>query len=396
MSNQFPSSPRIQKLQNDFEAGQASALDIFWQEVREQGTPLVEEVKGIDQHVLATFLWQAERDTMTVFIFGGMAQPDQMTKLPNTNLWFKSYHLPRDACFTYELGPSKQMTPSTTQQWDADLADWQPDPLNPRSHTYPHDEEGAFYGYTASLVELAHAPRQLWAKTRREVASGNVQFHRFQSKLLQNERRLWVYTPPTIFVTSEPYGLLLLFDGFIYNHVIPTSTILDNLLSQKRIHPTVAVMVDSPDRIGELSANPRFVDFLIEELIPWVRERFPVTRDPLRTIIGGSSAGGLAATYAAVERPDIFRNVISQSGAFWLGNQEQPDWFVEKVATLPKLPLRLYLDVGIYEPQNLALNRKMRDILDEKGYDFHYVEYSAAHEPLSWQGGLPEALLTLM
>ena len=55
---------------------------------------------------------------------------------------------------------------------------------------------------------------------------------RFASSILGNERRVFVYTPPGYSTEHEPYGLLLLFDGSAYIQLVPTPTIMDNLLSE--------------------------------------------------------------------------------------------------------------------------------------------------------------------
>ncbi len=79
---------------------------------------------------------------------------------------------------------------------------------------------------------------------------------RFSSALLTNERPIWVYTPSGYPRDRLPYGVLFLFDGFIYANVIPTTTMLDNLYAAGQIPPLVAVMVGNPDteaRMRELS-----------------------------------------------------------------------------------------------------------------------------------------------
>ncbi|HVC81693.1 MAG TPA: alpha/beta hydrolase-fold protein, partial [Chloroflexota bacterium] len=63
--------------------------------------------------------------------------------------------------------------------------------------------------------------------------------------------------------------------------------------------------------------RPPIVTFLAEELLPWLRHRYQVVVDPARTIVGGSSLGGLASAYVALERPDLFGAVLAQSGSFW-------------------------------------------------------------------------------
>ena len=46
-------SPHIVALQRELEAGNSTALDAFWQEVAEKGTPLFEPIEGDEQYALA-------------------------------------------------------------------------------------------------------------------------------------------------------------------------------------------------------------------------------------------------------------------------------------------------------------------------------------------------------
>ncbi|MEM7530590.1 MAG: alpha/beta hydrolase-fold protein [Chloroflexota bacterium] len=393
---QPPGSPRLQALYHELEAGDTYALDAFWYEIRGKGAPLVEDIEGSGNEVLVTFLWRANDSITNVFIFGGPAEQAPMTRLGDTDLWYRSYHIRSDARFTYELGPTNQPVPENPAGWDPNLAMWQTDPLNPEQCTYPHDPEGSFFGYTASLVELPNALPQPWLKPTASIPAGKTDLVRYQSQLLNNTRRVWVYTPPAVAEPSDPYNLLILFDGFVYSQVIPTATILDNLLAVDKIKPTVAVMIDPVDRASELDGSQQFTTFLVDEFLPWIRECYPVTDAAVHTTIGGSSMGGLAALYTALERPDVFGNVISQSGAFWFGNPDNQDWFVAKVANefqpSPEHLLSIYMDVGLYEPINLHINRKMRDVLQQKKMNIEYSEVSRTHEPLSWQEGLMEVL----
>lgn len=53
-------------------------------------------------------------------------------------------------------------------------------------------------------------------------------------------------------------------------------------------------------------------------VVPWgYRSRYHVTSNRRSIIVGGSSLGGLAAAYCGLRRPDIFGNILSQSGSFW-------------------------------------------------------------------------------
>lgn len=133
----------------------------------------------------------------------------------------------------------------------------------------------------------------------------------FASATYGGSRRLWVYTPPES-ATHEAVdaGLLVVFDGEEYLTEIPLPSMLDSLLAANRIAPMVAVLVDDSSgraRLDDLANHERFATFVGDELMPWVRSKWKVTQDPHRTLITGSSAGGLAAAFLALRRPDLQR-----------------------------------------------------------------------------------------
>jgi enterochelin esterase family protein len=134
-----------------------------------------------------------------------------------------------------------------------------------------------------------------------------------------------------------------------------------------------------------------------------------VTADPGRTVITGSSAGGLASAYVALLHPDIFGNVLSQSGAFWRGNEGSTgapyEWLTGRYAATPRRPIRFVLDVGELEthttagtgPSILDANRRLRDVLRAQGYDVRYTEVpGGVHAPGTWGPRLPGDLADLV
>jgi enterochelin esterase family protein len=160
--------------------------------------------------------------------------------------------------------------------------------------------------------------------------------------------------------------------------------------------------------LKELVFHPPFNQFIVSELMPWIYLQYAVTTNPAKTVIGGSSAGGLAAAYAALEHPQTFGNVLSQSGAFSLSPSWETDfsWLTHQYALREKESLKFHLDVGTLEknsyrelrgrPNTLEANRHMRDTLTEKDYSVHYVEFRGGHDYVSWQGTLGEGLKALL
>jgi enterochelin esterase family protein len=391
-------------------AGNKSAIESFWQEMASRGTPLIEPIKGQASYSLVTFLWRHTEETKNVAVIGGVAGPDtvsQMTRLPNTDAWFKTYRVRNDARFIYAISINDSLVPLTKvdskdhEALKQRLSTLKSDPLNKSRRiidNIPH----------SSLVELPGAPAQPWVNRQPDAPAGVVEWKKIKSAILNNERMAAVYTPPGYRADATPYGLLIVFDGMAYTALVPTPIILDNLIEQNRIAPTVAIIlanVTTTSRSDELPCNPRFADFLADEVVPWVRQNYNVTSDPSRIIVAGSSLGGLAATYAGFRHPEVFGNVLSQSGSFWWKPEgdDKGEWLTRQFEVSPKLPVRFYLDVGLMEVATsrpnesnmLTVNRRMRDVLRAKGYQLYYQEFNGGHEYVNWRGTLADGLLFL-
>jgi len=205
---------------------------------------------------------------------------------------------------------------------------------------------------------------------------------------------------------------MIVFDGSMYLGEIPLPAILDSLIAARRAPPTVAILFDNgapPGRLEDLANSKRFASFVATELIPWVRQHYAVTHSADHTIIAGSSAGGLGAAYIALAHPDLFGNVLSQSGAFWRGSEASNDppyeWLSAQYGISPKVNVHLFLDVGSLEshgalggtaPSLLDANRHLRDVLRKKGYAIDYFEVpNGEHSPESWRVRLPFGIVSL-
>jgi len=396
-------SPRLALLQKELGAGNKSAIESFWLEMAKQGTPLIEPAKGQTGYSLVTFLWRHTEETKNVSVIGGVAGPDvvvSMTRLPNTDVWFKTYRMRSDARFIYALSINDSLVPLTEvdskgpEAIKQRLSTLKSDPLNKSRHiidSLPY----------ASLVELPGAPAQPWANRQADAPAGAVEWKKIKSATLNNERMAAVYTPPGYRADATPYGLLVVFDGIAYTAMVPTPVILDNLIAQNRIAPMVAIIlanVTTTSRSEELPCNPRFADLLATEVVPWVRQNYNVTTDPSRIIVAGSSLGGLAAAYAGFRHPEVFGAVLSQSGSFWWkpDGDNKGEWLTRQFEASPKLSVRFYLDVGLMEPPDMVTgNRRMRDALRAKGYQIFYREFNGGHEYVNWRGTFADGLLFL-
>lgn len=340
-----------------------------------------------------TFLWRGDSTTSEVSIGSGdipTPNPRKWTfrRLGTTNVWFKTDRVPKDARFTYLMrvngGPL------------------QPDPLNDRR-----------FG-SRSVAESPDAAPQPWIVDRPDTPKGQVTAHTLQSRVLGEERSIGVYTPPGHTARGR-LALLIVFDGEMYGNardaLIPTPRILDNLLSAKRIPATVAILVNNMSQSArgrDLRCSTAFGNFLATELVPWVRARYSVSRDASQVVLAGSSDGGLAALCAAHEHSKVFGNVLSQSAnVFYSPEPAAPanaylrdsGWLTRKFVTTPLLALRLYLEVGVLEAgvtNPVAEHRRLRDVLDAKGYDTVYSEFPGGHDFFTWRNSLGDGLIALL
>lgn len=414
-----PLSPRLATLQERIKSGDQDALHSFWREITKSGTPIIEPAPGSDGELLVTMVWRATEETRNVFVFrlGDVSKP--MTRLLDTDLWYKTFWLQKGARFTYQFATNLP-DPKTWRGITQFAGALRNDPLNSLQFADRANELNPYEVSLTSAVELPSAAPQSWIVVRPKVPTGRVQRDKFTSKLLGNERPIWIYTPAGYPAGKQPYGLLVLTDGGLFVNTARVATTLDNLIAAGLIPPLVAVMVDNPDRFRELSCNSKYADFLAQEIVPWARANYHATDRPEQTIIGGTSQGGLQAAFVGLKHAEVFGNVLSQSGAFpWKpAGEKEPEWLTRQFAASPRLPLRFSFEAGLMEgtwwwrdivlqqpnappanlidPTLLAANRNLRDTLKSKGYSVHYTEFNGNHGLLNWRGTLASHLIALV
>jgi enterochelin esterase family protein len=415
----LPLSPRLAALQERLKSGDRDALDNFWKEIDKRGAPIIEPVAGSDRDMLVAMLWRAKEETKNVFVFrlGDISKP--MARLLDTDLWYKTFQLQKGARFIYQFAANLP-DPKEWRGITRFAGALRNDPFNPLQFAERANELNPYEVNFASAVELPSAEPQSWSVVRPTVPTGRVQRDKFTSKVLGNERPIWIYTPHGYAAGKKPYGLLVLTDGGLYVNTARVATTLDNLIAAGLIPPLVAVMVDNPDRGRELSCNSAYADFLAQEIVPWARANYHATDRPEQTIIGGASFGGLQAACVGLKHAEVFGNVLSQSSSFaWKPDGEKEwEWLNRQFAASPRLPLRFSFEAGLLEgtwwwrdlmaqlpnappanliePTLLATNRNLRDTLLSKGYSVHYTEFNGNHGFLNWRGTLASHLIALV
>ena len=339
-----------------------------------------------------TYAVEGDGDTERVFMNGGPEFGVLMRRFGKTNLFFGTQIVANDARFEYSFralevghaGPNGEIEIARTVE------------------------------YGPWLLQMPDAPAQPYVTAADDVPKGRIAAATIKSTALGEDRRVTVYTPPSYDGTTAA-NLLIVFDGVTYGGdvgrtpaEVPTPTILDNLIAQKQIGPTIAIMVwTMGKRNRDLTGSKPFADFVGTELVPWARSHYRIVPGPRNVIAAGSSFGGFAASYCAFAHPEAIGNVLSQSGSYWITKDWQnvrPPYprdtgmMIDAFKLAKRLPIRFYLDVGRYDlgAAMLGSNRELRDVLQTKGYAVDYREFDGGHEYAAWRGTLSDGLIALL
>jgi enterochelin esterase-like enzyme len=397
-------TPSLVQLQKDLMAGKPNAVELFWQDVARKQTPLVETALGDNENLLVTFLWRESKNTHVVLNadFPKSVQEMLLLRLPGTDVWYKTYRIRNDARFFYQFAVDDPNFPFVGDGPTKYPSKFQPDPLNPRR--YDRFKPNIF-----SIVELPNAKKSAWVTREPNIPKGVVGQIKelFKSRILNNERKIFIYKPPGFTTDGPRYPLLVM--GSTYVSTIPLPIILDNMIAKGLIPPVVVLFVDYPDaetQNRELSCDSKYGEFLAKELIPAQRDFLHATADPRLITTGGASMSGLSAACLALQHADVFGNVISQSGSYWWSppNDLEDQWVPRQYAKNAKLPVRFFISVGLLEseqalrnglPSMLHANRHFRDVLVARDYSVVYQEINAGHDPLNWQTTISDLLLAV-
>jgi predicted alpha/beta superfamily hydrolase len=256
---------------------------------------------------------------------------------------------------------------------------------------------------------------------------GDLRLHEFRSRVFRNTRMLRVWLPPRYDApenSTRHYPVLYLNDG---QNLSDKATAFagvewdvdetaDRLIRTEAIPPLIVVGIDNAqnDRIKEYlpyrSFNPtnlrplgkRYPIFLINEVMPFVSERYRLSRGPENTGLGGSSLGALIALYTVLVRPGIFGRLLLESPSLFVSRRRwlKDSWYFRE------WPERVFLAIGTKESGSDERDRRfvedVRELerairsagLDDKRLRVR-IDEGATHNEREWGKRFPEALTFL-
>jgi enterochelin esterase-like enzyme len=297
----------------------------------------------------------------------GVSMP--MTASGRTGIFYRSVEFGEPARIEYQLIVDGRMTL---------------DPLN------PHTVDSGIGGLNSCVIlgNFRDPPELEWSPA---VAHGRVEEFGFDSVLLNNRRRVYVYLPPAYDTDrTHRFPTLYVHDGGQYLNRARLPVVLDNLIGARQIPPLVAVMVDPVNRGSEYRVSESYAEFVESELVPYIDRRFRTLAVREARAVMGASLGGLISFYLTLTRPHLFSRCAGQSSAFRLDEAQ-----IAALAGAFRWGARFYLDFGKYELRSLPAHRRIAAVLRARGWPCFYQEVGAGHNWNSWRAQL-RTLLTFL
>ena len=223
---------------------------------------------------------------------------------------------------------------------------------------------------------------------RADVPIGALTSHRVDTGLLREdyERTIYLYRPPI----KGPVPLLIVYDGQDYLQRGKLATMVDNLIADKRIQPIAMAFLPSAGswRSVEYACSDATLHWVEQSVLPVAREQLNLL--DIRKHAGaygvlGASFGAVMSLYTGLRMPDIFGNVLSQSGVSTLNGRDFVT--VDLVRHEHARNIQIWMDCGKLEFL-LEDNRRMSALLRENGYQVTYREFSGGHNYTAWRNDI--------
>jgi enterochelin esterase family protein len=337
-----------------------TSADSLIRRARQHGNPVVQGNR-------ATFLWEGEDAPHLISDPTGWEdRPKPFKRIGSSRqVWSCSLTVPRDAyveyAFYYPESDEKIL-----------------DPWNTRSVSNGLGSRNNFF----YMPEAMPSP---FSVRRADVPGGTLTRQRVDTWMMQDdaERDVYLYTPSA----RGPVPLLVVFDGPDYLQRARLTTIVENLVADRRMSPVAMAFLQNgrSRRHLEYICSDATISWLDKEVLPLARQHIQlidIEKNPGSYGVLGASAGGIMAVYAGLRMPDIFGKVLCQSGVFSLEGRDLAA--VDLVRYQHAHDVKIWMDIGLMD-ELLEDNRRMLLVLNEKGYNVTYREFAGGHNYTSWR-----------
>lgn len=220
------------------------------------------------------------------------------------------------------------------------------------------------------------------AQTIDSIPPANQKQFLIHSKAINEDRTIWVHTPPEYATSTDTYPVLYLLDGgshfkYVSEMVDFLSDFETNFISKMIIFaiPNTERGRDFTPRfdVKENGAN-NFLNFIKDELVPYIDKNYRT--QPYR-ILEAHSLGGLFGIYANENAPDLFQASIFISPAL-TGDQNREKVMEDFVSYLKKnkqLSRKFFVTIANEDKQAINLLTKQLKTFAPKSFEWSYKEY---------------------
>jgi len=252
-----------------------------------------------------------------------------------------------------------------------------------------------------TMVHVPGPPSLAWEIS--DIPHGVIHHYFFHSKVVDDDRDFYVYTPPGYDQhSSRKYPVLYLLHGFgqkssSWLEVAFANRILDHVIDEGKAKPMIVVMPTGYGGADILKPNAywndalrtqnfeRFKDSLFNEVMPLVAQDFNVLTDRDSTALAGLSMGAAQTAVIGLNNLDQFGwiGMFSSGGLRENFGQEFPELNSSSNARLHLLWVACGKDDGL-----LGINQDFDKWLTSGDIRHTYVETPGNHTWMVWRRNL--------
>ena len=244
------------------------------------------------------------------------------------------------------------------------------------------------------------------------TASENVRIIEVHSAVLDTTRTIRIYLPKSYSESEKEFPVIYMHDAqnlFDKETSFVGEWEIDEFLDSIAAPEAIIVGIDhgNQKRIDELTPYPhekhgggnakRYLDFLVNDLKPFIDSHYKTSKNKQHTGVFGSSLGGLVSFFALYEFPETFGFAGVFSPSFW---------YSEKIYDLARTKqldpsVKIAFLAGDSESETMVSElKKMIDILKQKDHPEDHIKMdiiaNGEHNEKLWRENFGEAYLWLM